>query len=49
MFGRGRLSNGVVIEPISYEEMAKVSVAEFRNFILYFLPSFTGFLVNILI
>ncbi|KAF8521638.1 hypothetical protein BU17DRAFT_87898 [Hysterangium stoloniferum] len=33
MFGRGRLSNGVLIEPESHEEMAKMSIASFRNLI----------------
>jgi len=33
MFGRGRLSNGVLIEPESHEEMAKMSIASFRNLV----------------
>jgi hypothetical protein len=36
IFGRGRLSNGVLIEPESYEEMARMSVEAFRNLIWYF-------------
>ena len=33
MFGRSRLSNGVLIEPASYEEAEKLGVEKFRNMI----------------
>ena len=33
MFGRGRLSNGVLIEPASYDEAENLGVEKFRNLI----------------
>ncbi|KAF8585449.1 hypothetical protein K439DRAFT_1561338 [Ramaria rubella] len=33
MFGRGRLSNGILIEPTSYEEAENIGLENFRNLI----------------
>ena len=33
MFGRGRLSNGVLVEPASYDEAERLGVEKFRNLI----------------
>ena len=35
MFGRERLSNGIFIEPSSYEEAERLGVEKFRNLIWY--------------
>jgi hypothetical protein len=33
IFGRGRLSNGILIEPESYKEAEKLGLEKFRNLI----------------
>jgi hypothetical protein len=39
MFGRGRLSNGVLVEPASYEEAENLGVEKFRSLIWFVSPT----------